>query len=88
MAKTKQSIEEFLKNAQERNLKVRGNADELWFAVDGIKLHSRIGIPVPIEPKGMAEAPAPKDGVVVEVGGDTVWIHISCRRGDPGNQQY
>jgi len=45
MSKTKQSIEDFLVNAQERNLKVRGNADELWFAVDGIKLDSRFNVP-------------------------------------------
>ncbi len=45
MSKTKQSIEQFLVNAQERNLKVRGNAEELWFAVDGIKLDSRFNVP-------------------------------------------
>jgi hypothetical protein len=45
MSKTKQSIEQFLVNAQERNLKVRGNAEELWFAIDGIKLDPRFNVP-------------------------------------------
>jgi len=45
MSKTKQSIEQFLVNAQERNLKVRGNSEELWFIVDGIKLDSRFNVP-------------------------------------------
>lgn len=44
MSKIKQSIEQFLVNAQERNLKVRGNAEELWLAVDGIKLDSRFNV--------------------------------------------
>ena len=41
MLKTKRSIEQFLVNAQERNLNVKGNAEELWFVVDGIKLDPR-----------------------------------------------
>lgn len=45
MSKTKQSIEQFLVNAQERNLNVKGNAEELWFVVDGIKLDSRFNVP-------------------------------------------
>ena len=45
MSKTKQSIEQFLVNAQERNLKVKGNVEELWFAVDRIKLDSRFNVP-------------------------------------------
>jgi hypothetical protein len=45
MSKTKQSIEQFLVNAQERNLKVRGNAEELWFVIDGIKLDPRFNVP-------------------------------------------
>ncbi|MCK5175131.1 MAG: hypothetical protein KAR47_17180, partial [Planctomycetes bacterium] len=45
MSKTKQSIEQFLVNAQKRNLKVRGNTEDLWFAVDGIKLDSRFNVP-------------------------------------------
>lgn len=45
MSKTKQSIEQFLVNAQERDLNVRGNAEELWFAVDGIKLDSKFNVP-------------------------------------------
>lgn len=45
MSKIKQSIEQFLVNAQERNLKVRGNAEDLWFAIDGIKLDPRFNVP-------------------------------------------
>ena len=45
MSKIKQSIEQFLVNAQKRNLKVRGNSEELWFAVAGIKLDSRFNVP-------------------------------------------
>ena len=45
MSKTKQSIEQFLVNAQDRNLNVKGNAEELWFVIDGIKLDSRFNVP-------------------------------------------
>ncbi len=45
MSKTKRSIEQFLANAQERNLNVKGNAEELWFVVDGIKLDPRFNLP-------------------------------------------
>ncbi len=45
MSKTKRSIEQFLVNSQERNLNVKGNAEELWFVVDGIKLDSRFNVP-------------------------------------------
>lgn len=45
MSKTKQSIEQFLVNAQERNLNVKGNAEEQWFVIDGIKLDPRFNVP-------------------------------------------
>lgn len=44
MSKTKRSIEQFLENANERNLKVRGNAEELWLVIDGIRLDHRFNM--------------------------------------------
>ena len=44
MSNTKRSIEQFFANADERNLKVRGSAEELWFVVDGIKLDHRFNM--------------------------------------------
>ena len=45
MSKIKRTIEQFLINAKERNLNVKGNAEELWFVVDAIKLDSRFNVP-------------------------------------------
>ncbi len=45
MSKIKRTIEQFLVNAQERDLNVKGNAEELWFVINGIKLDSRFNVP-------------------------------------------
>jgi hypothetical protein len=45
MSALNRSISQFLATARERNLDVKGNAKELWFTVNGVKLDSRFNVP-------------------------------------------